>query len=252
MKLMRIKKKLKTAIFFIAPIVIVTTMGWLIAHDTHYFVVDRTQVEVEFIESQASLLSHIKPALLAEIEALKGQNLWRLSLKQVRESLLRNNWIREVEIQRRFPDQLKVSFNLQDVAFLYINAKKQIRPVSLLGEVLPVLPVGLLPSAPIVRNSKIIEDQELLKKVLDLVRQVPQIGPLNLDNVASIDYQSTTGLAFELIQEETIVYFGEQDIQRKALQVLKVTDYLRSQKQKVRVIDASFSKKVLVRPRKRS
>ncbi len=249
---MGIKKKLKTAILFIVPSVIAATMGWWISHDTHYFIVDKTQVEVEFVENQAFLLSHIKPSLLAEIESLKGQNLWRLSLKNVRESLLKNGWIKEVEIQRRFPNELMVSFNLQDVAFLYINAKKQIRPVSLLGELLPALPIGLLPSAPIVRNIKIIEDQELLKKVLALVRQVPQIGPLNLDNVASIDYQSTTGLAFELIEEGAIVYFGEQDIQTKALQVLKVTDYLKSQKQKVRVIDASFSKKVLVRPRKRS
>jgi len=249
---MGIKKKIKTAILFITPIVIAATMGRVIFRDTHYFAVEKTYVEAEFLANQASLLSHMKPSLLAEIADLKGQNLWKLSLRGVRENLLKNKWIKDVEIQRRFPSELKVSFSLQDVAFLYIDAKKQIRPVSLLGEVLPPLPVGLLPSAPIVRNSKIIENQELLNKVLVLMGQVPQIGPLNLDNVASIDYQSTTGLAFELIEEEAIVFFGEQDIQTKALQVLKVTDYLRSQKQKVRVIDASFSKKVLVRPRKRS
>ena len=110
----------------------------------------------------------------------------------------------------------------------------------------------MVPAAPLLRNNKIARDVVLLKKVLQLFSEIPAIGALKRENIESVDYNSETGLTLRLIDSKAVVHLGEQNIQTKALQVLRVTDYLESQKQKARVIDASFTKKVLVRLRKRS
>ncbi len=89
-------------------------------------------------------------------------------------------------------------------------------------------------------------------KVLTLYNDIPSIGLLKKENRASVDFDSITGLSVTLVEDSIVVHFGHQDVEAKSLQVLRVTDYLQSQKQKARVIDASFSKKVLVRLRKRS
>ena len=87
---------------------------------------------------------------------------------------------------------------------------------------------------------------------MEVFQQIPAIGPLKKENIESVDFNSVSGLTLKLLDEDVEVHFGQVNIQTKALQILRVLDYLKSQKHKARVIDASFTKKVLVRLRKRS
>lgn len=231
---------------------IALSVGWYLRTESDFFIVRDLQVDVEFEENQEALLVSLKPELAKLTSGLKGENIWKVGLSGVRAALLKHPWIREVELGRKFPSQIVTLIKLEPVALLYHDKKNRIFPILENSKKMPQIAATLAPVAPILRNNKILKDEEKLKMVLNLISEVPRIGPLKKENIESVDFSSVTGLSLKLIKEDLIVHLGSTNIQTKALQVLRVTDYLQSQKQNARVIDASFTKKVLVRLRKRS
>lgn len=234
------------------PLLLAVGGGWYLRTESDFFLVRDLNIEVEFQENQEAYLVSLKPELEKNLLSMKGQNIWGLGLGKVRTQLLEHPWIKEVELSRRFPDKIFSLIRLHSVAFLYLDRKNRIFPVLENGIKVPQIKATMAPSAPILRNNKILKDPKLLEKVLELYLAIPQIGPLKKENIQSIDYKKITGLTLKMVDQDVLVHLGDKNIRTKALQVLRVMDYLESQKQKARVIDASFTKKVLVRPRKRS
>lgn len=230
----------------------VSGMSWIFFKQDDFFHLERAEVEVEFHSDQSALLAHIRPQILQIVDDLKGQNVWRLSLRQIRKHLQETPWLDDVQVQRRFPNQVAIDIRLKDLAYMHVDSQGLWHPVAKSGEALPPLAPGLLPPKPILESSELFMDQEMRNKIVGLMQEVPPLGIFRPENISHVDYNPTTGLAFTLIDEDLKVFLGEENLQTKALQVLKVSDYLQSQNQKARVIDASFSKKVLVRLRKRS
>lgn len=249
MKLMGLLKKI---LILQVPVVLVALVGWSLRTETEFFIIRDIPVDVEFESHQKSLVESLRPDMNQKLLALKGANIWSVSLKDVRDQLLDNPWIKEVEIQRSFPNKIYALVRLTPVAFLYLDPKNRIFPISEEGVRLDAVKASVVPVAPILRNNKIIKDPQLTKKIIKMLREVPNLGALRKENIASVDYKLVTGLTLRLVEGDEVVHLGEKDISTKGLRVLRVTDYLKSQKQKARVIDASFTKKVLVRPRKRS
>jgi cell division septal protein FtsQ len=243
---------LKKFFIYATPISLGLVCAWYVSFESDFFIVKQADATVEYSTAQGALVAHLQPELTKQVELLKGTNIWSLSLSSIRAQLKQLDWVKEVEVQRRFPSHLDLQITFQELGFIYVDQKNQFFPVSLDGVVMEPVRAGILPPAPILRNKKIFSDKKLRQRLLELYRQVPEMGSLVRSNIATVDYQPTTGLAFELISEQTKVFLGEEDIVKKSLQIQKVIDYLQSQNQKARVIDASFSKKVLVRPRKRS
>jgi cell division septal protein FtsQ len=243
---------LKKFFIYATPVSLGLVCAWYISFESDFFIVKQAEATVEYSSTQEALVAHLQPELIERVELLKGTNIWSLSLSNIRTQLKQLDWVKEVEVQRRFPSQLDLQISFQELGFIFVDHKNQFFPVSLDGTVMEPVRAGILPPAPILRNKKIFSDEKLRQRLLELYRQVPEMGSLVRSNIATVDYQPTTGLAFELISEQTKVFLGEEDIVKKSLQIQKVIDYLQSQNQKARVIDASFSKKVLVRPRKRS
>lgn len=248
MKWLRIIKK---SILFAIPLVVVALSGWALRSESDFFIVDQAQVEVQFQEGQAAIVDLLREEIKAPIQATKGKNIWSLDLSNLREQLLENPWVDDVELRRRFPNKITSLVHMAPIAFLYIDRKNRIFPVTNRGIKLKSVKTSAVPVAPILRNSKIMEKHSDIQLMIERLNQIPNVGALRRDNIALIDYRPTTGLTLKLSQGQELVHLGEEDIPTKGLQVLRVTDYLKSQKQKARVIDASFTKKVLVRPRKR-
>lgn len=249
---MRALRVFKKALLVIVPLVVIGAMAWYLRTDTDFFVIKDLKVDLELQENQEALLIDLKPEVQKTLMTLKGQNIWGLSLKALRQQLLTNPWIQQVELRRHFPSSIEALVRLNPVAVLFVDNKDRIFPILESGEKLPQIKAALAPVAPLLRNNNILKDEKQLKLVLKLFSDVPFIGALKKENIESIDYNSVTGLSLQLIDNNVLVHLGKENIQTKALQVLRVTDYLESQKQKARVIDASFTKKVLVRLRKRS
>ncbi len=249
---MKTMKLLKKSLILLFPVVVAVFAGWMLRTETEFFVIKDLQVEMELHEHQEALLVSLKPDIEKSLLSLRGQNIWSVSLRALRDQVVEHPWVQGIELERRFPDRIFAVVRLQPVAFLFVDKKNSIFPILENGEKLPQIKTTLAPAAPILRNNNILQDKSLLKKVLSLYSEVPLFGAFEKDNIASVDYNSVTGLTLQLIEGDIVVHLGVENIQTKALQVLRVTDYLQSQKQKARVIDASFAKKVLVRLRKRS
>lgn len=236
--------------YFLTPIVLVALVGWGLRAENDFFLVSDSQVEVEIPEDHQALLKYWQPKIDQQLQALKGVNIWKLDLQKVHQEMLDIPWVKSVHLSRRFPDQLSFQVQWEEVALLYVDNNNHIFPVARDGRKLPQTEAVVAPPRPILRNSKIYEDKRALNKLLQAYSKVPNSQSLRMENIAQVDWDKVTGLTLDLIDERAKVHLGTQDIQTKGLQVLRVTEYLKSQKHKARVIDASFSKKVLVRPRK--
>ena len=234
------------------PLILALFVGWSLSTEKDFFIIKDLNMEVEFNPNQEAFLVALKPDLRNSLLSMKGQNIWTVGLSKVRKELLDHPWIAEVEFSRHFPDKIHSLIRLHAVAFLYVDKKNRIFPILENGDQLPQMEETLAPPAPVLRNNKIVQQPQLIKRVLGLYGEIPPMGALKKENIASVDFQKGKGLTLRLIKERALVHLGEEHIKTKALRVLRVTDYLRSQKQKARVIDARFRKKVLVRPRKPS
>lgn len=223
-----------------------------ITREKEFFTIKDLKVDLNFQTNQEPLLVSLKPTLMQPFEALKGQNIWRVSLGELRTQLLANPWIRQVEVRRRFPSEIFSLIHFRSVSLLFVDGRNRIFPVLETGQKMPAIKANVAPLAPILRNNNIFKDKKKLQHVLSLLKEVPEIGAFENTNISSVDFHSVAGLTLQLIDGDVTVHLGDKNIQTKALQVLRVIDYLKTQKHKARVIDASFTKKVLVRPRKRS
>ena len=243
---------LKKILIITIPVIIIASLGWSLRYETEFFVIKDVPVEIEYELDQEIVLKLIKPFVEPKTKALKGINIWKANLGDLRDNIISNEWIKNVTVQRKLPNKIFMKIDLQDIVLLYSDNKNRIYPITQSGKVLSVIDRTLVPEAPITRNKKILESESDRKQLIELLNEVPNIQSLNKDNIAEVDLLPVTGLTLELINEQATVHLGLKNISTKGLQVLRVTDYLKSQKQKARVIDASFSKKVLVRLRKRS
>ncbi|MCJ8278222.1 MAG: FtsQ-type POTRA domain-containing protein [Bdellovibrionales bacterium] len=245
-------KKIRKVFFIVIPVVAIGLLGWSLRFETEFFLVQKVPVDIQYKSNVEGSLKLLKSTIEAETKALKGINIWKSDINGLREKLITNDWIKNVEIQRELPQKVYVKVDLEDIVFLYVDSQNRLRPFTQTGKVLKRVPKTSAPLAPLVRNKKILKDKGYRKQIIELFSEVPNIQSLNRNNIAEVDLGNVTGLSVKLINEEAVVYLGTKNISTKGLRVLRVTDYLKSQKQKARVIDASFSKKVLVRPRKRS
>ena len=141
---------------------------------------------------------------------------------------------------------------LHEVLFTFFDTKLGFAPVLRSGEVLDQASFRWLPDSPLVKNIKLRADAKLTRELVKLFKQVPSLGPLRPSNLVELDLHPSNGLSLFLSDEETWVYLGKTKITKNALRVIRVLDYLKSQKYKARVIDGGFDKKVLVRLRKGS
>ena len=249
---MRLRPLLKKILLLQIPVIIVGLIGWSLRSESDFFIIRDIPVEIEFEDNQKALVESLRPGMNKQLLALKGSNIWSVSLSQIQNQLLESPWIKQVEIRRSFPDKISALVRLTSIAFLYVDKRNRIFPVTSSGNQLQAVKASIVPVAPVLRNNKIIKDPKRVQQIIEMLSEVPNIGDLKRDNIASIDFKPITGLTLRLVKGDELVHLGEQDISTKGLQVLRVLDYLKSQKQKARVIDASFTKKVLVRPRKRS
>ncbi len=240
-------KILKFFFFVFISVLLVVFLGQFLGTEKDFFMVSDTPVSVVYEGSQKAMVQALKPRWVEELLSLRGKNIWNISLPELQKKILENDWVGKVELRRHFPNQISTIIHLKDIAILFVGRKNKIFAITGKGEKLGPVEPTLVPVVPVLYNVRIAEDPELLGRLLGMMEAVPDFGVLKTENIASIDLKPMTGLQLNLIDSKVTVYLGEKNISIKGLQVLRVTDYLKSQNQKARIIDASFTKKVLVR-----
>lgn len=242
---------------FLFIAVFVFTAGVLVALLRHSGLFVITSVPIEFLFQNgdkttvpSTVSERMKSELTNRLQGLKGKALWKIELGELRASLARNEWVKDLLISRRFPNELRVQVRPKAVALVLVDKQDKFYPVTEEGELLSSLPAGELPDVPLLRGEIFKNDDERRKKAVKFALSLNEEGYLSLRNVSEITWSQELGYTLVLLQPKVEVVIGEENVDLKVARVTQVLNYLSANNLKGRVIDASFSKKVLVRLRK--
>jgi cell division protein FtsQ len=192
----------------------------------------------------------LKERLQASVAPLIGKRVWEINLTQMSAVFVKDEWVKDVLISRSLPNGIHVRITQKNPVLIIVSRKGEFLPVTDEGEVLGTLNAGALPDVPILRGEGFLTDTKKRARAVEFVTQLPARGPMSARNISEISWNQEDGFTLTLIQPKLEVKLGDERMDLKALRVSQVLNYLAANQLKGRVIDASFSKKVLVRLRK--
>lgn len=209
---------------------------------------------VEFIGNEATKHPHFfaegEADLKAKAEQFRGISLWKLDLKAISSELESFAWIENFQVVRSWPSSLKILVTPKPVRFLYIGGNGELIPIVGEGDWLHPVTAKNSPDVAILRGPQFAMNKELMKKTVDMIKDIPESGSFSRQGIAEIHHSKKDGYWLSLIDHGIKVKLGEDNFALKSARVSQVLDYVESRQIDVRVIDADLSKKVLVKLRK--
>jgi cell division protein FtsQ len=183
------------------------------------------------------------------LNAYRGQDIWKVDVKKIAEDFRRRNWVKSVQVQRIFPNMIRVEVTPKKAALAIFTDHSRVIPVSEEGDLLPVVPLTKAPDVPLLRQKKFLREASLRDGAVQLMQKLPVSGNLSQKTVSEISVDEKNNYWLTLIQNNLAVKIGSDisNTQLKAARVEKVIDYLDSHKIQARLVDADFSKKVIVK-----
>ena len=233
---------------------ILSAVVWSVIHQRELFGV-RT-VPVEWKERMGG--SRMAMQLTTSIEASIGETLrgimgevpWLISLDEVSAQLKENPWIREARVRRQFPDRVTVSITPRRPVAVLVE-KSGFRPLTDDGKLLPLWTGESVPDLPFLRSELLLKDSEKRFEAIEMLRLLPEQGVLSVSNIAEIEFTREQGFSLVMISPRVEVLLGNGEIDTKLRRVGHVLNYLSQNSKRAAVVDATSSKKVVVRARQR-
>lgn len=251
---MRRMHRLRFLIYFVVAFVFASGVLLALLRHSGFFLVAAIPVEVvsdgEKTNSYSAIESRLKTRLDSMLGQVKGKKIWQIDINGVRAALARDEWVKDVIISRSFPNEVRVVVRSKAPAAVLISSQGLFLPVTEHGQLLSALPGGSLPDVPLLRGEIFKTDQPRRMTVIKFLQTLPIQGPMNTNNISEVGWNNEDGYTLTLMQPKVEVKLGEDRVDLKALRVAQVMNYLTANSLKGRVIDASYSKKVLVRLRK--
>jgi hypothetical protein len=102
---------------------------------------------------------------------------------------------------------------------------------------------------PLLRGAQFFEDVQLRRQAVDLMNEIPFEGVFHQGLISEVRFDKHKGFELLLTNGWTRVNMGKEDFSRRVRFIERVLNYLQEHKMQARVIDARFSKKVVVRLR---
>ncbi len=201
-----------------------------------------SDVVIEPVETRAAVM----PLLVDFL----GRAFWQVSLREISTKIEGDHRFKSAVVQREFPNRLKIQVESRTPALALLNSKGQLFPVSADGTLLPNTDKDQNHSFPLLRGPDFEQRSDLRAKAVELVHSVQAINGFSSDQISEIYYSEKKGFTLYLLGLNSEIYLGDADFGLKMKRVQRVVSYLNSQNIKGRVIDARFTKKVVVRVRK--
>jgi cell division septal protein FtsQ len=198
----------------------------------------------------ARAAQRLRERVAERIKPFLGRKVWEIDLEAVRAAIVADEWVRSARVSRSFPAEVRAAISAKRPELLFIGSDGRLRPIADDGSLLNAIAPTILPDVPIARGAALAASSELRKKTVEFARGLPDRGPLSRHNIAEIVYTPDEGYTLALSSAKAEVRLGDERLPLKAARAAQVLEYLAANKLKGRVIDASFSKKVLVRLRK--
>lgn len=178
--------------------------------------------------------------------------IWEISLSQLEETLEQDAWVQKTEVFRGLPNKLSVKIFPKEAVALYVSPHGKVFPIAVDGSPLASVQITQAPDAPITRQKSLFKDEDLRKKMALLVSFLIEGTSISRSNIKEISYKKDNGFELELMKPQLKVVLGHGNFHKRIQRVRRVLDYIEFHKLNGRVIDSTFSKKVLVRLRKES
>lgn len=245
---MKLLRSLSVA-FVCGGVLIVAALIYL-ALNPHWVKIETVQMDLVPSSKQDLLYQRIRVALNPQLQHYAGRFFWEVPLKQVYEAVTKDKRVRNVSIYREFPSRLRVEIEPHTPVLAYLSNDNRLYPIATDATLLPALPLHDAQDLPVLRGDDFKDEQRLRETALELFEQIPDEGNLQKKNISEIIYTKKDGFKIFLNNQSGEVRLGDADFGPKISRVEKVLSYLDSQNIKGRVIDARFSKKVVVRVRK--
>jgi cell division protein FtsQ len=219
-------------------------------HDKGFLLVN--EIEVGFEDPQLlqspywkSLITKIKP----QLAYFENKNTWQISLSKIANQLQKETWVKDVSVSRTWPNKIKIKIKNKTPEVLVLDSEGRLHPVDQAGELLPIMGWNESSGEPILRGNNFLAKFDLRKKMLDFFSQLPAEGPFSKKQISDILYNESEGFIATLVWKSLQVKLGFEPSTLVSLRISQVIDYLQTRNINVRVIDANFSKKVLVKMR---
>lgn len=200
-----------------------------------------------------SYVEFLKPQIEKELRKKIGESIWEIDIFNVEKKIESLPWIQNVVISRQFPNELFISVEPKKIIANIMKSPSKVQPVAEDSSLLTDVEITKAPLAPILSSKAFVTSDDLRKKALTLLRELPTEGSFSFDQVSEV-YPSKIGKQNDEFQillknSKALVLINTENVPIKAARISRVIDYMDPSEMKGRVIDSNFSKKVLVRPR---
>lgn len=215
-----------------------------------FFKLERVELVLEGGRDPSFIFPQIKDNLNSRLSSFIGEYIWSLSLSDVLGRVESDRRIKEAKVRRVFPNTLMVSISPHAAIANVLGGDGQMfYPLSRDGGLLPPVSVYEAHDSPILRGEEFLKNNALRSMVIELLVALPEVGSVSQKNISEIGFDSNRGLILVLQPSGVEVVLGHEDLVHRTALVTRVVQYMRSEELSGRVIDARFSKKVVVRLR---
>jgi cell division protein FtsQ len=244
-------KKILLSLFIGLVIIPASVIGVLHSlNKNHFFALDEIHIVISNGDADSPFLKPLVQNINDDLEKLKGQSLWDLSLDQVSEKVSSADWIETLRVSRKWPSGLKLEIVPKTVELVYLKSSGEMYPLVSDGSFLNPVGTANAPDAAILQGEVFEKDLGMRQKAINAVHEIPSEGKFSRKNISALHFDQKTGFWATLVESGMKVKMGEDRISLKAQRVSQVLEYMESRGLEARVIDANLSKKVLVRLRK--
>ena len=201
------------------------------------------------------IVEDLERGLRKQLARYVHRKIWEIDINEVEERIRANQWVKSARVWRVFPDRLNVQVTPRAPAFLLQLEAGRLVPVAVDGSLVQIGPgqvskAASLPDVPLLSGKRFRDDRRARLEAVDFARALPDEGLLGRANISEIAWTEKDGFTVTLLSSRMRIVFGGDETSLKVARVSRILDYLEANRIDASVIDASFSKKVLVRPRK--
>ncbi len=250
---MKTKAVIKISLFLITFFAAITAIIHL---DKKIFAVEAIDVAwtpqaKEYCFDQKLLCEYLQGDLDTKLTTEINKKIWQVDIADLRQRLMQNNWFKMVAIARQYPSKISLTIDIEaPVALLAIG--NEVLAVADEGQLLAPVKTNFLPALPILKGENFFHNRALRKLATNFLRDISGNSELSSKTIAEMTYSKDENFNLLILPSKSIVKMGAEQAGLKAERVAQVIEYLNSNQMNGRVIDARFSKKVLVRLRKGS
>jgi cell division septal protein FtsQ len=241
---------------FLAILCLTSAAVFLSARNAGIFKVDRFAVVVQPTQDELNgtmgSASALHSRLVQEMKSYLGKNIWETDLKGIYQKASSDAWVGSIGISRLIPNRIQIEIIPRRAAAMIAEKNGELLPVTFDAKVMPKLGMGQLPDFPLLRGEIFRSSEPARLQALALLELQNRSEKFQNKNISDISYTQDSGYILNLISPRIEVRLGTDGFDIKLARATQVLNYLNSHQLSARVIDATFSKKVLVRLRKGS